>query len=436
MPLGDGFEIHVDSSQLAYKSALNLLNSAKGMHIAELVAKPVSSRQALLANLKIARNYLSIFKENHEVTGTHYSMGWPRPTVDWKGLKTKQMAERFESDDNSTRGQLFKVSTQLTFQGSPDKLESITDMDKRTYDAGTKKQIEEFKTGRGKMRRTRIVPVKERHFIANTETMAKALGMKDQLGSSLVKRAVSVTVKIFKDALNVLQSEGGGTIKNKVPYLIRSDLGCLFTDVAESERNKFAAVIKSAIQSLKADALGLPEQLLKTIYSAQKDGIILNPLNRKALIDPQGTDEVGELEHVNKNLIESLKKHVDEDDKGYYYWRWQDAMEWLAAEVSTAVSTTNTDITGPLHGSQNLGLLAGRDPQQELEMLNTREQIVSGWVANPKESPLPNDKPVNRTVDMGPSVVFEDRNPLQIDISGDALPHDIKESLDSVGFQL
>lgn len=221
-PLSDDFEVHVDSSEMAHKSALNGLNTGAGMHIAELVSKPVSTRQALLLNLKTARNFLSTFKNARELTGDKYSMGWPVPSQDWpvKGFDpiSKEKLESYFSNDHK-KTDLNRVSAQLTFQGSPDQLAPISDLETRDYveikKSAIKKEPVKKLGSKGFSAPPKIERIKKHHPIANRTSMAKALALSDRLGDSLVRRAVDVTVKIFKDTLGLLQNPRLGTVKTQ-----------------------------------------------------------------------------------------------------------------------------------------------------------------------------------------------------------------------------
>ncbi|MZP42049.1 DUF4157 domain-containing protein [Heliobacterium gestii] len=438
-PLGEGFAVHVDSSSLAHRAALNLLNKGSRMHIAELVAKPVSSREALLANLQIAKNYLSVFEGTREITGAHYSMGWPTPAGDCLSKEAitvprDTLEDSFAKDYASTKSQLYSVSTQLTFQGTPDKLAEISNLDTREYVAG--KTVVEVPKKYGKGMDKRIRDVKKEDVIVNRASMAEALGMSGRLGESLVARAIDVTVKIFKDALSFLQKPQLGTVKNAVSYLIRSDLGRMFVDQPPEARNGFATNIAEAIQTLTPERLAIPPKLLETIYDTEKNAIKLHDQSFKLLKGLQGEELSGELEHVNKSLTKSIKDFATEDT-GYYYWPWAAAMEWLANEVKGAVQSEAHDVTGPLHGLQNLGLLAERDHGEELHERQATGQVAADWAQRPNDYEWPEEEGATTATQppsTNPGVVFEDRTSLQIDISGSTLPAEIVESLNRVGF--
>lgn len=403
-PLGDGFEIHVDSSSLVSRSALNKLNPDAKMHIAEIVAKPVQSRAALLGKMTAMHKYLSHFQSNRELIGGKYSMGWPVPQSDWEApaqagaedgahqaassrVSREDLEKYFAADWQASQNNLYDVSTQLTMQGPPESLKTIADLDKTSY----QKRIGQSKPGE----RVRTETVD--HSVVKREKMASALGV--SLDGDLATRAVDVAVKIFKDSLFFITRPFTGTVKNSVAFLIRSDLNKVFADLDPVQRNEFAASIKDSLKNLDPKSLGLTSPVGTNFFDKERKNVKVNN-NVYNLIKYKPEREAGELEHLNPGLQTNIEKNVGEDK----LLPWGAFIDWFADQVYDAVreqpSGNGKDVTGPLHGSQNLGILPeegdGQAPQAR--------------------------------------VVFENRKPLQVRIDGNALPAEIVEELDLVGF--
>ncbi|HWU90022.1 MAG TPA: DUF4157 domain-containing protein [Kofleriaceae bacterium] len=395
--LGAGFDIHVDSTSLAPRSALNRLNPNAKLHIAEVVAQPVQTRAALLERMIAVKNFLSFFAGNRELTGSKFSMGWPTPQGDWEAaapvgnpvrIPQNELEQLFARDASAASGKLHDVSTQLTFQGPPESLKTISDLDKQSV------SIPDPKAGPQK-RGERVRMIKVDRNVVDRAKMSEALGI--PLEGDLSTRAMDVAVKIFKDAIFFLTRPFTGTVKNSVAFLIRSDLGQVFADLDSQERNSFADSVKAAIGSLTPEDLKLQPSLKKEYFDKGLQNIKLHR-NVYNLIVHAPEREAGELEHLDESLQGAVSQNAGEDMN----LPWTTFAAWFAAQVHDAVRDgANGAVTGPLHGSQNLGILP--------------EEGDAQGAAQPR-------------------VVFENRKPLQVRIDGDALPAEIVEELDLVGF--
>jgi hypothetical protein len=119
------------------------------------------------------------------------------------------------------------------------------------------------------------------------------------------------------------------------------------------------------------------------------------------LIKYQPEREAGELEHVDDSLRDGIAQHTGDNR----LLPWTVFRTWFADQIYTAVrdeaGQARQEVTGPLHGSQNLGIL-----------------------------PEAGDAPGAAQ----PRVVFENRKPLQVNVDDDQLPAEVESELDLVGF--
>lgn len=450
-PLGSGFELHVDSGSAAPAGALRLLNPGATMHIMEIVSKPVSSRAALLSKLKSARNFLKVIEDYSEVTGENYSIGWPIPAAPFaldeeqEPFPTERLEEVFSRDYESGKGVLYDVASQVTFQVPPDHLSEINDRDTMIYDTGKKKNeprttkmvVTNKETGKKERQEVTTMvqrPITAEHPIVTRDSMAQAMFLSDDLRNPYIRRLVDITVKIFKDALRLLGGEITGTVKNSVQYLVRSDLGKLFPDFPLELAEKMGKDVFTILSLTKISELGIPPQVLKNIYDAKTDSLIVNPRTVVSLTTPPEREE-GELEHLDRGLHLSLKNSTTH---GGSRWPWQAAMQWLGEQVGTAIAAQGSaDTTGPLHGSQNLGLLPEKDPRSELAELSELEQATGRWGDDPEHMPFPEQvvRPQeHRHAPLQPSVVLEDRAAISMNIREDTLPDAVEERLNEMNF--
>jgi Domain of unknown function (DUF4157) len=437
-PLGKGFELHIDSSSRAPQQALQWINPGAKMHIMEIVGKPVASRKALLLKLQIARNFLSTFKGYSEVSGDDYSAGWPIPnapfTQSQQIIPKEKLEEVFAKDYKNGKGRLYDVATQLTFQVPPDHLKFLSDKDTKKYDTGRKEKTTKFRKG---IPSTVMRSIQEEHPIVNRDSMAAAMFLSDGLHNKYIRRIVDITVKIFKDTLKLLQEGISGTVKNSVSYLIRSDLGALFPEFPPQIAQQMAKNVATILELTTIDELKIPDYVLKEIYDAKHDALILNPKTFRSITNPQKSEE-GELEHINKDLRISLNEtatHLDDTERKY--WPWRVAMKWLGNEVGKTISQDRGQVTGPLHGSQNLGLLPERNQESELKELQQIEAVSQRWQQDPENYPYPDEAVDQGNHDKGLAqmgVVIEDRAGLAIDIEDNKLPAAVVERLDQMEF--
>lgn len=446
-PLGRGFEIHVDSGSGAPDSALRVLNPGAKMHIMEIVSKPVASREALLLKLQTARNFLKIIQDYSEVTGGGYSVGWPIPSASWsrdgeaEDLSVEALENVFSNDYETGKGRLFSVASQLTFQVPPDHLKHLADQDTKTYNTGrsvmgsrkTRKLVYDKELGKKVMKNVEVPvrrPEMAEHPIVDRDSMAEAMLFSDALENKYIRRVVDITVKIFKDTLKLIQGEVLGTVKNSVSHLVRSDFGALFSGFPPEMAAGMAGDVAGILELTTIKELNIPKRLLSEIYDEENDGLILNSRTFRSIVDPPER-EAGELEHINEGLRASLARTNGQ------YWPWKEAMRWLGAEVGSAIIQGGRQTTGPLHGSQNLGILPERNVETEVEELEGLEAATDAWQESPHDSPYPDQVVEEGDHDLGeaePSVVVEDRAGLGMEISGDELPDNVVTRLNQMGF--
>lgn len=449
-PLGEGFEIHVDSGSGAADGALRRLNPGAKLHIMEIVSKPVASRQALMLKLQIARNFLKVINDYSEVSGEGFSVGWPIPQASYQisaeeSVSMEEMERLFSQDYAMGKGQLFDVASQLTFQVPPDHLKHIADQDTKRFDTGEKrteqrrtkvrKKVFDEETKKSKTVVEETLVGVERsvfaeHPVVDRDSMAQAMLLSDVLDNKYIRRVVDITVKIFKDTLKLVQGEVNGTVKNAVSYLVRSDLGKLFPDFPPMLAQQMGRNVATILELTTIDELRIPKGVKDQIYDERRDALTLNPRTVNSLTTPNKREE-GELEHVSESLSASLKK-TDGN-----FWPWKEAMKWLGSEVCRAIMQGGGDTTGPLHGSQNLGLLPEKNVPFEIEDLRAVANVTDNWLQDPERNPYPDEVVKARNHDLGPaepSVVVEDRAGLGMNISGDEIPGNVKERLDQMRF--
>lgn len=407
-PLGDGFEVHVDSTTLGHRTALARLNPGSKLHIAEIVTSPVPNRAALLEKMQIVRQYVSYFADHREFPGAAYSIGWPTPAADFGGgdaaIPQATLENLLRTDWAATAGDnLYNANTQLTFQGSSDMLKTIADQDSARIPTGRRVPLMGA-DGQPRMRFGKPVTVGEmvQHPVVDRDSMAHALGLPPD--SDLTRRAIDVTVKIFKDTMNFLTKPAAGTIKNAVGYLIRADLRAVFADIQAEQRDGLEEVLIDRIMSLKPGALNIPPVLAQDLFDSETGAIKVHPITYK-LLTGQDQQQAEEIEHVDPTLHGMVTGDSRAPESAYSpaFWPWEKFVAWLALQVSTAVRSTQVrpvEVTGPLHGSRNLGLLPEAGDGDEAQS----------------------------------RIVFEGRVPLDVNLNGDALPGNIVGELDRMGF--
>lgn len=414
--LGKEFEIHVDSSDLAPKGALNRFISKK-IQIMEIVSKPVASCKALLLKLQIAKNFLDSISRVREFTGESYSIGWPTPSSDYtfdnQTFSKEYMEKFFNNDYEQGKNRIYEVAAQLTFQIPSENLKNISDRDKFEYD---------------ETRRNPFKKIKNRSLLVTRESMAKAMLLSDSLNDMKTRRIVDVIVKILKDTLQFLSDPYCGTVKNSVSYLVRSDLSCLFPKNIFNDISGFGEEIASKLKALSIESLEIPPSLLKKIYNTKKHAIIVNSSVYKLIMETSYFEK-GELEHVNPRLQDSLSSNlICEDEK--YFWPWLSFMDWLGEEVKN-IFIEKVEVTGPLHGCQNLSLLPEKDQTAEIEYLKQIEaqSCKSSKEEGAKDNLVLQDDRIQTEVKDG--VVIEDRSPLFLCLSYDSehLFKDISDKL-------
>lgn len=450
LPLGKGFELHVDSSSLAPKQALQKVSPGSSLHIMEIVSKPVASRAALLLKLQTARNFLKVLETYSEVNGARYSVGWPIPQAPFTpkdaeaSISTEELEEVFSRDYDNGKSRLYNVASQLTFQLPVERLADLSALDTMEYATG--ETIEEtrhdqkfvFDKAQGKkvwkeIPRTVRSQVRARHPIVDRDSMASAMFLSDALHNTYIRRLVDITVKIFKDMLSFVQGNITGTVKNSVSYLVRSDLGALFPHFSIQQAQQMKEDIITILTLTTVDELNIPARLLADIYDREHDAIILKPSTFRSITAPPKREE-GELEHINATLRESLRtKAIGEGT----LWPWKEAMKWLGNEVGNAITKNSGPVTGPLHGSRTLDLLPERNQDTEIEELTQIEQVNREWLDDPERNPYPEEVVPRKNHNQGlaqAGVVVEDRAPLALDISENELPAPVTERLDQIGF--
>jgi hypothetical protein len=386
--LGDGFEVHVDGHTFAKRSALRLVGKGEKINIAEIISKPVGSRAALRERMKIVHKFLAQLTAARELVGEHFVMGWPTPQADLEPPTVPELVPQaaiaHALADDQKQTELFVTYTQLTFQGPADRLKRISDMD---LEQQLLKNPRRYETAN----------------LVDRDRMGAALGVDPENEADddapLKQRAVDVAVQVLKDALRFLTGEYAGTVKNAVRYLIRADLRELFVGVDDAKRDRLAAYLREAILELEARDLGAVDWVNKRYFDDSLEHIRVASRPFK-LIKDKPQDEKGELEHLDPGLIALVEARAVQRGSARLL-PWAHFTRWLAGEVHATIASTFTkEVTGPMHGMQNLGLL----PES------------------------------NGEKDVHDRVVFELRTPLDVDVSQEAIPAHVLNELDAVGF--
>jgi hypothetical protein len=351
--LGRGFEIHVDNSFSAQKRAISVVHTNTiandnddGPKIMEIVTPPRQSPDENKGDLVIVKRFLSNFDKQAAINADGWNIGWPTATAPYRKLNGEEVSadvlnEALAMDVKHTNR--YEYDSQVTYQNDIETLGSWEDRDAKAGPDSKESPIVKIN--------------------ALKPTLADAiLRSAPATNQSDAYKLAIIAAKMLSDTLGFLDGgPRGGTIKNAVGTLIRSDLRSLHVYLNTGVGENRAEICEGIAKDFFTIASSVLPETLAIAGSPAK------------LLTPQSNE--GEVSHVNARIKKTVKPKGRNNDKTVDR---EQVLEWWAAEVFRMLEGTDSSpdaVTGPLRGERELLELA-RDKKIEPMVVY---EVRGGW---------------------------------------------------------